>query len=359
MPFQMPQLQDNIGNALANIGQIRQQRTQNALAERQIGLSEAAGRRQQQQFDAEQAAAQRAQLNEQTRNVVGALLRVPKEQRAALWQQQRQSLPPELASRIDANPAALDDNFLQFSYNQLGELTAQQKAEDARMNARATAAGDQIIVRGPDGRPQIRYADKFDLNATYDQAPDANTQLGSATTRRGQDISAATTRRGQDISAATTIRGQDMTDRRAGQTGAAADKPTESARLSRGFMMRMQNAERILGQLAVRGVNPGSAGNVIAGATNVTAGPELRQYRQAANDWIRAKLRRESGASIAPDEMQREFETYFPVYGDDPQTIQQKAEARAIATQGMVEAAALPSAPAMPAGGGWSIEPVR
>mgnify|MGYP000653332085 CR=1 FL=1 len=71
MPFQMPQLQDNIGNALANIGQIRQQRTQNALAERQIGLSEAEGRRQQQQFDAEQAAAQRAQLVETTSGWTG------------------------------------------------------------------------------------------------------------------------------------------------------------------------------------------------------------------------------------------------------------------------------------------------
>lgn len=366
MPFQMPEIRQS--NALAMISNIRQQRTQNALAERQaglqerqFGLTEAAGRRQQQIFETEQANAQRAQMVETTKNVLGALSRVPQAQRQAAFQQLASSLPPEFAQQMAGNPEAFTDQNIALALNRFGALTPDQIFSDKRRETQATTAPKSVITYGADGRPVERYVDIFGNDAASGivQAPDANAGLSAETARRNADIAAATARRGQDISAATALRGQDLTDRRAGQTGAAADKPTESARLSRGFMMRMQNAERILGQLAVRGVNPGSTGNVIAGSTNLTAGPELRQYRQAANDWIRAKLRRESGASIAPDEMQREFETYFPVYGDDPQTIQQKAEARAIATQGMVEAAALPSAPAMPAGGGWSIEPAR
>jgi len=62
---------------------------------------------------------------------------------------------------------------------------------------------------------------------------------------------------------------------------------------------------------------------------------EQQQYKQAADDWIRAKLRKESGAVIGEDEMRKEYETYFPQVGDLPEVIAQKAQARAIATNAM------------------------
>jgi hypothetical protein len=88
--------------------------------------------------------------------------------------------------------------------------------------------------------------------------------------------------------------------------------------------------------------------------------PATQQYDQAAQDWIRAKLRKESGAAIGVDEMKQEYATYFPMVGDTPEKIAQKAEARRVVTLGMgksagrayqpyVPPAPEPTAPAAPA----------
>jgi hypothetical protein len=150
MPFQMPQLQDNIGNALSNISQIRQQRTQNALAERQASIAEQAAQRQQQQFDAQQAEARKAELMQQTRNATGALLRVPRERREQLFAQLAPSLDPDLVRHITSNPGAFDDENLTLAYNQSGELTADQQASDAAKVARARIV-PRYSIRETDG----------------------------------------------------------------------------------------------------------------------------------------------------------------------------------------------------------------
>ena len=59
---------------------------------------------------------------------------------------------------------------------------------------------------------------------------------------------------------------------------------------------------------------------------------------QAANNFIRANLRKESGAAIGADEWTAEFINYFPQYNDDAQTIKQKEIFRNILTQNMVAA---------------------
>ena len=59
---------------------------------------------------------------------------------------------------------------------------------------------------------------------------------------------------------------------------------------------------------------------------------------QAANNFIRANLRKESGAAIGVDEWLAEFVNYFPQYTDDPQTIKNKEIFRNILTQNMVAA---------------------
>lgn len=56
--------------------------------------------------------------------------------------------------------------------------------------------------------------------------------------------------------------------------------------------------------------------------------PEHQQYRQAAEQWIRAFLRKESGAAIAPDEFKRDFVVYFPQPGDKGDVLNQKERAR-------------------------------
>lgn len=125
---------------------------------------------------------------------------------------------------------------------------------------------------------------------------------------------------------------------------------TEGQNLSAGFASRMEAANAITDQLEglqeeqkVQ-VLPTKTTSVAAGVPFVggflqrkTMSPEQQQYKQAADNWIRANLRKESGAAIPPEEMQLEYETYFPVVGDEPAVIEQKKEARRITTQAMIK----------------------
>lgn len=60
---------------------------------------------------------------------------------------------------------------------------------------------------------------------------------------------------------------------------------------------------------------------------------------QSVENFIAATLRLESGASIAPDEFARQYRIFYPMPGDGPEVIKQKAAARAQAIQGMKYAA--------------------
>lgn len=71
----------------------------------------------------------------------------------------------------------------------------------------------------------------------------------------------------------------------------------------------------------------------------VAMNPDQQRYRQAAMNWIRANLRKESGAAIGVDEMEQEYRTYFPVVGDTQEVIDQKRRARELTTQAMIRSA--------------------
>lgn len=70
-------------------------------------------------------------------------------------------------------------------------------------------------------------------------------------------------------------------------------------------------------------------------ARNMVISSEHQRYRQAAEQWIRAFLRKESGAAIGKDEFARDFVVYFPQPGDGPEVQKQKEEARAAVMHGM------------------------
>lgn len=63
--------------------------------------------------------------------------------------------------------------------------------------------------------------------------------------------------------------------------------------------------------------------------------PERQKYRQAQEAWVRAKLRRESGAVIGPQEMRDEIITFFPQPGEGPEVIEQKRKLRLEALKGL------------------------
>lgn len=118
--------------------------------------------------------------------------------------------------------------------------------------------------------------------------------------------------------------------------------PTESQANAANFANRMGETEKILTPLEEKGTSTANFWNRQAEAiSGYLPSEDFRKYRQAQEDWVRAKLRRESGAVIGDDEMAREITTYFPQPGDTDAVIKQKREARETALKG-VEGAAKP-----------------
>jgi hypothetical protein len=127
-------------------------------------------------------------------------------------------------------------------------------------------------------------------------------------------------------------------------------KPTEGEINAAGFASRMVAAQAITSKLPT-GAQPKTGEAVLSVIPLIgKAIPEIipegigglsserRQYLQAANNFIRANLRKESGAAIGVDEWLAEFVNYFPQYTDDPQTVKNKEVFRNILTQNMVAA---------------------
>lgn len=72
-----------------------------------------------------------------------------------------------------------------------------------------------------------------------------------------------------------------------------------------------------------------------AAAGNALLSEDQQKYKQAQEAWVRAKLRKESGAAIGVKEMEDEIKTFFPRIGDKPEVIKQKAMMRNEATKSM------------------------
>lgn len=70
---------------------------------------------------------------------------------------------------------------------------------------------------------------------------------------------------------------------------------------------------------------------------NLNLSEDQQKYKNAQEEWVRAKLRKESGAAIGEKEMRDEVTTYFPRPGDSPEVIKQKAQLRKVATDSMIK----------------------
>lgn len=73
-----------------------------------------------------------------------------------------------------------------------------------------------------------------------------------------------------------------------------------------------------------------------------------KQYEQAAENFLSAILRAESGATITEDEMNQAYRTYIPTQWDSEEVRAQKAAARARALEGVQGVAGRAAAPAGP-----------
>jgi hypothetical protein len=139
-----------------------------------------------------------------------------------------------------------------------------------------------------------------------------------------------------------------------GEAAASARPLTEAETKAGGFAVRMEKSATDM-QAAIAGPDgkPGTADDydptkgagafanalLPTGVSNFFQTPSGQKYYQAASNWVRANLRKESGAVIGDQEMADEVRNYFPMPNDSPEVVQQKAEVRAVAEAAMKTAA--------------------
>lgn len=78
-----------------------------------------------------------------------------------------------------------------------------------------------------------------------------------------------------------------------------------------------------------------AAANLVGGAGNMLVTAPQQRYEQARGDFIRAVLRKESGATITGEETDAATRQYFPVMGDSDDVIKQKALNRRTALESL------------------------
>jgi len=122
-------------------------------------------------------------------------------------------------------------------------------------------------------------------------------------------------------------------------TAATTRATTEGEKSSAGYLNRMNQAETLLQTIGTKG-DQGLMEKAVGGLPMV--GKALQPFvldksqqklLQAQRDWVRAKLRKESGAVIGEEEMAEEIRTYFPQPGEDKTVADQKAAARQAAAR--------------------------
>lgn len=109
---------------------------------------------------------------------------------------------------------------------------------------------------------------------------------------------------------------------------------TEAQGKATTFQGTMMNAAKNMKELEEKGYNPASfkAQSQLAmsgvGPSNVAIPVQSQQYKQAMDNFANAYLRFQSGANMSEQEIQRNLREMMPVFGDKPETIKQKADAR-------------------------------
>lgn len=107
---------------------------------------------------------------------------------------------------------------------------------------------------------------------------------------------------------------------------------TEAQGKATTFQGTMMNAAKNMKDLEDKGYNPASFKNQAQlsapSATNVMLPSQSQQYKQAMDNFANAYLRFQSGANMSEQEIQRNLKEMMPVFGDKPDTLKQKADAR-------------------------------
>jgi hypothetical protein len=108
---------------------------------------------------------------------------------------------------------------------------------------------------------------------------------------------------------------------------------TESQSKASAFKSQMISANNVVNKLESEGFDPTSLGTqssikLAGGVVNPLVPVKAQQYKQAQNQWSEAFLRFKTGAAATEPEVILNNRTFFPVFGDKPDQIAQKAAMR-------------------------------
>lgn len=116
--------------------------------------------------------------------------------------------------------------------------------------------------------------------------------------------------------------------------------PTQDQTNAATFAARASTSDQILNQLGSEYSPMGvSAQQTLGVGANWALSENTQKASQAQRDFINAVLRKESGATISPQEFENAKQQYFPQPGESDAVIKQKAQNRAISIQGLQNAA--------------------
>ena len=116
--------------------------------------------------------------------------------------------------------------------------------------------------------------------------------------------------------------------------------PTEAQAKAQNFWRRMQDSEQTFAGLEDEIGKMGFVGQSWYNyAPNFAQSSTNQVLRQAQRQFTESRLRKESGAAIAPSEYENDARIYFPQPGDSAETIARKKAARAVVMDALAEEA--------------------
>lgn len=116
--------------------------------------------------------------------------------------------------------------------------------------------------------------------------------------------------------------------------GVSESKLTEGEGKASLYLSSMRDASNALDTIGGT-VSPAAVAATGTPLLNWAAGGTAQKAAQAQRQWSEGYLRAKTGAAATADEVSNNIKTFFPVFGDSPEVIQRKAEARAQAERDM------------------------
>lgn len=112
--------------------------------------------------------------------------------------------------------------------------------------------------------------------------------------------------------------------------------PTQAELSAATFRDRLVESDKLISGLTEAGTSKvQEAAGYVPFVSNYLKSDERQRFEQAQRNFINAQLRRESGAVISEEEFANARQQYFPQPGDSPEVLEQKAQNRRTAIEGI------------------------